>query len=123
RADDEALRDMIRSVAMVAVVNNPDFGIPDNLQRSLIQSQTDEVLNARSDVLELRAVLGFSEERIDRAVTRLASERAGLELARSDLIDVDPYETATALEAVRQQLETLYSITARTQNLSLVNFL
>ena len=123
RADDAALRDMIQSVAMVAVVDNPAFGIPDGVQRTLIQGQTDEVLNARSDVLELRAVLGFSEERIDRAATRLETELAGLELAKSDLLDVDPYETATALEAVRQQLETLYSITARTQNLSLVNFL
>lgn len=123
RADDEALRDMIQSVALVAVVDDPAFGIPDDLQRRIVQGQTDEVLNARSDVLELRAVLGFSEERVDRATTRLETERAALELARSDLLDVDPYETATALEAVRQQLETLYSITARTQNLSLVNFL
>ena len=41
----------------------------------------------------------------------------------SDLIDVDPFETAATWEAVRQQLETLNSVTARTQNLSLVNFL
>jgi len=123
RADDAALRDMIQSVAMVAVVDNPAFGIADTLQRTLVQAQTDEVLNARSNVLELRAVLGFSEERIDRAATRLETERASLELARSDLLAVDPYETATVLEATRQQLETLYSITARTQNLSFVNFL
>lgn len=123
RADDPAIRDMLKSIALVAVADEAALPLSDNLRRSMIAEQGDEVLNARGGLNELRAVLGFSEERIDVTKTRLGAERTSLELARSDLIDVDPFETATTLEAVRQQLETLYSVTARTQNLSLVNFL
>ncbi|MEL7255093.1 MAG: flagellin [Pseudomonadota bacterium] len=123
RADDQAIRDMLKSVALIAVADEPGIALPEETLRSMILDQADEVLNARGGVVELRAALGFSEERIDRSTTRLEAERTSLQLARSDLIDVDPFETAATLEAVRQQLETLYSVTARTQNLSLVNFL
>ncbi|MEO0751014.1 MAG: flagellin [Pseudomonadota bacterium] len=123
RADDPALREMLKAVAIMAVADEPSLSIPDALRRPLIMNQTDAVLNARSEVIELRAQLGFSEERLDRSTTRLETEQTTLELARSDLIDVDAFEAATALEAVRQQLETLFSVTARTQNLNLVNFL
>jgi len=36
---------------------------------------------------------------------------------------VDIFESATALEQVQTQLETLYTITARTARLNLTNFL
>ncbi|MEM7596254.1 MAG: flagellin [Pseudomonadota bacterium] len=123
RADDPALREMLKAVALAAVADDPAIPFSETDKREIVLGQIDEVLNARSGVIELRAKLGFSEERIDRSTTRLEAERSSFELARSDLIDVDPFETATALEAVRQQLETLFSVTARTQNLSLVNFL
>lgn len=123
RADDPAIRDILKSVALIAVAGEPSAPLPDNALRSMIVDQADEVLNARGGIIDLRAQLGFSEERIDRSTTRLEAERTSLQLARSDLIGVDPFETASSLEAVRAQLETLYSVTARTQNLSLVNFL
>lgn len=123
RADDPALREMLKSVALIAVADDPALSFSDEGRRALISDQTDEVLSARAGVIELRAQLGFSEERIDRTTTRLEAERTSLELARSDLLGLDTYETAATLEAVRLQLETLYSVTARTQNLSLVNFL
>ncbi|MEM6587633.1 MAG: flagellin [Pseudomonadota bacterium] len=123
RADDPAIRDILKSVALIAVAGEPGAPLPDDALRSMIIDQADEVLNARGGIIDLRAQLGFSEERIDRSTTRLEAERTSLQLARSDLIGVDPFETASSLEAVRAQLETLYSVTARTQNLSLVNFL
>lgn len=123
RADDPALRDILKSVAILAVADDPALSLSQDVRREVITGQTDDLLNAQNGVLDLRAQLGFAEERIERATTRLGAERASLELARSDLIDVDPFETASTLEAVRLQLETLYSVTARTQNLSLVNFL
>jgi flagellar hook-associated protein 3 FlgL len=46
-----------------------------------------------------------------------------LEIARADLVAIDPFEAATRMEAAQTQLETLYSVTARLSRLSLVDFL
>ena len=47
-----------------------------------------------------------------------AAEGSALQIARNDLIGADPYETATELEAVYGQIETLYTVTARIAQLS-----
>ncbi len=46
-----------------------------------------------------------------------------MEIARTELIGADPYDTATEMEAVQGQLETLYTVTARLSRLSLADFL
>ena len=123
RADQPDFRDLLKAVALVALVDDDGLSLSEDARHDLALAQIDPMLDAKNNITGLQGELGFTEERIDRTAARLGSERTGLELARSDLIDVDPYETASALEAVRQQLETLYTITARTSNLSLVNFL
>jgi flagellar hook-associated protein 3 FlgL len=82
---------------------------------SLLQNDTDRAF--------LRGNLGFAQARIEQAQTRNESEIAALEIARSDLLSIDPYEAATRLEAAQTQLETLYSVTARLSRLRLVDFL
>jgi flagellar hook-associated protein 3 FlgL len=123
RADDQVFRKVLKSVALIAIADDTSLAIPDSVRRELAVSQTDALLSASSDITELRAQLGFSEGRIERSITQFETERASLELARGELVNVDPFETASTLEAVRQQLETLYTITARTSRLSLANFL
>ena len=54
---------------------------------------------------------------------RNAAETARLERARNDIVAADPYDAATALEAVRLQTETLYSVTARLSQLRLSEYL
>ena len=71
----------------------------------------------------LRADVGFAEARIEEAQTRNSAARVGLETARNQLLVADPYETAIRLEEAQFQLESLYSVTARTARLSLLNFL
>ena len=51
------------------------------------------------------------------------AERFALQRMQNDLILVDAAETALALEAARGSLETLFTVTARLAQLSLVNFL
>jgi flagellar hook-associated protein 3 FlgL len=41
----------------------------------------------------------------------------------SDLEGVDPYEAATRVSLLQQQIETSYALTARMQQLSLVKYL
>ena len=74
-------------------------------------------------VTGLRSDLGFAQERIAQSTARNAAERTSLYMARGELLSIDAFEAASALEEVHTQLETIYMITARTSRLSLVNFL
>jgi flagellar hook-associated protein 3 FlgL len=74
-------------------------------------------------MVNLQAQVGFSEARIEALTVRHSTERASLEMARNDLLSVDPYQSATELEQVQFQLQSLYAITSRMSQLSLVNYL
>jgi flagellar hook-associated protein 3 FlgL len=43
--------------------------------------------------------------------------------AKTGLLEIDPFEAATKLEEVQFQLQSLYSVTVRMSQLSLVKFL
>ena len=78
---------------------------------------------ARVAAGEHGARVGVAEARIEQAATRNNAARTSLEYSRNKLIAADPYETAAQLQTVQFQLESLYSVTVRNANLSLVNFL
>ena len=54
---------------------------------------------------------------------RNAAEASALQIARNGLVAADPYDTATAIQAVQTQIETLYTLTARLSRLSLTDYL
>ena len=123
RADHEAIRDVIKRVALVAVLDDPSLSVSEENRRLLLGEVTGGLFSAQDGITLLRANLGQAEARIEQATTRIESELSGFELARNSLLSVDPFETATELESVQSQLETIYTVTARTSRLSLVNFL
>jgi flagellar hook-associated protein 3 FlgL len=71
----------------------------------------------------MAARLGTVEGQIEAASTRNNSETSSLQIARNGITGVDPYETASKLEATRQQIEMLYTLTSRISRLSLVDYL
>ncbi len=81
------------------------------------------MLIAQDDVIALRADVGFVESRIEKVAARNAAEVTGLEFAKVALLEIDPYEAATRLEEAQFQLQSLYTVTVRMSQLSLVNFL
>ena len=81
------------------------------------------MIAADSNLTAVRADVGISEAQITDTLTRNASEASALAIARNGIVAADPYETASNIEAVSIQLETLYSLTARLSRLTLVNFL
>lgn len=123
RADDAALRDVLKHVALTALIDNGSLSLGPSGRDTLLGFVIDGLLTAQDKVTSVRADLGFAEDRIARAATRIETERGSYEMARNTLLSVDLYDTATELEAAQVQLETLYTITARTSRLSLVNFL
>ncbi len=123
RADDPALRDVMKQTALVAILDDASLGLSEQDRRDLIGQAGEMLLAGQSNLTELRANLGFAEERIAKAESRIKAGLTTLNLARSDLLSVDMASTAVDLEQVQTQMETLYTLTARSARLSLVNFL
>ena len=103
-----------------------DLGLFDGVpaeRAKLALASGEAAIAARDGLTSLRARIGLAEERIDHASTRIAAERTALEIARNDIVGADPYETATKLQEVERQLQTLYTMTGRMSELSLTNYL
>lgn len=123
RGDDAALRDQLKQTAMLSLVHDPALALGDGDRAMLAQEAGTALLTGQNRLARLQAQLGFAEERIAQAESRIGTEITSLGMARNDLVSVDVAESATALEQVQSQLELLYTVTARASRLNLANFL
>ncbi len=123
RADDPAFREVLKNTAMAAVLNDTSLAITDGDRHELAALAGQGLLSGQDQITGIRANLGFAESRIDQSLSRIEAGVASLSIARRDLVSVDPFETATELENVQFQLESIYTLTARTSRLTLLNFL
>lgn len=123
RADDPVIRNTLRDLATAVLATDPALGLSATDQAATLSNAGEALLVAQDGLIGLSAGLGVSQEQIELAMVRQQTERFALESARNSLISADPFETATELEAVQFQLESLYAITVRSSQLNLVNFL
>ncbi|UWR03087.1 flagellar biosynthesis protein FlgL [Ruegeria conchae] len=122
-ATDPALKSALRDVAVAALATDDALAWAPGLRTALFTELGVELANTQDATVNLRAQVGAAEARIEQAGTRNAAAKTSAEYARNELISADPYETAARLQTVQFQLESLYSVTVRNANLSLVNFL
>ncbi|WP_319545694.1 flagellin [Ruegeria conchae] len=122
-ATDPALKSALRDVAVAALATDDALAWSPGLRTALFTELGVELANTQDATVNLRAHVGAAEARTEQAATRNAAAKTSAEYARSELISADPYETAARLQTVQFQLESLYSVTVRNANLSLVNFL
>jgi len=123
RADDQAVRDVLKATALAALATDTGL-VMDNDERALMFSAaTTDLISAGGPIVNLQAVTGAEEARVDSANARLTAQVSALSLMRNDMVSADPFQTATELEAVQTQLETHYTVTARLSQLSLVRYL
>lgn len=123
RADDPEFRAALRDVAVTALASDSALGLTPDVRNSLFRQIGVDLADSNNEIIKLRAKVGAAEAQVEQAATRDAAARTSLQLSRNNLIAVDPAETATQLKAVQFQLESLYTVTVRNANLSLVNFL
>jgi flagellar hook-associated protein 3 FlgL len=124
RGDVAELRGMIRGLVMASVAVDGSGRITDDETRAAaLEFAGKQIIKATDDITRLRSDLGLAEQRIEEAQVRTEAQRSTLELARSDLIGRDQYETATRITELENQLQIIYAITARTSQLSLLNFI
>lgn len=123
RGDDPAIRTLLRNVAMAALATDPSLGLSHDLQKDMLLEAGKGLTFDHSGLTRIRADLGHAQARIEESAARIAAERSSFQIARTELLSVDPYETVTDLEDVQFQLESLYTITARLSRLTLTDYL
>jgi flagellar hook-associated protein 3 FlgL len=118
-----AVRDTLRGLAMSALLDRGVLAASVQERATLAGSSGEALIAARDGLVSLRGIVGDAEASVERARVRNETESAAAERARATIIEADPFQAATELQAVQGQLETLYAITARLSGLSLTNFL
>lgn len=122
-AFDQEFRDVLKGFALAALVG--DGALSGNTsERAAMTKRAGELIFASADGLtRLQAEIGVAEARVDYSSTSMASMKHALEMARLGIVEADPYETATALEQTRVQLENIFVVTSRLSRLSLTEYL
>ncbi|CUH79690.1 flagellin [Tropicibacter naphthalenivorans] len=123
RATDPVFRDVLKPLVMAALSTDGSLGLSQDVQVEMLAKAGRDLLGAQQGMVELRAGLGALEARVEETTARNSAERTATSIAKLDLVGADAYETATRYETIRTQLESLYAITARSQRLSLAEFL
>lgn len=123
RANDPALKSILMNTALAALADDPALGLNVSEQSELF-GLTGLALRSNQDQLtDLRSRIGYTEARIEMIAVRNQAEETASEFARNELLSADLFETATRLESVQFHLQSLYAVTVRSSQLSLVNFL
>lgn len=123
RADDASAKDLLKAAALAAVADLSVPGLSKETRASLVATAGQTMLNAGDGLTNMRASIGANEATIDEASVTLSTQLTAFQINRNALTVADPFETATRLQDVQQQLEMQYTVTARLSQLSLVNFL
>lgn len=122
-ADEDAFRAFLSGLATGALLGRGVLATEPQEQGRLARISSLRLFEADASLVNLQARIGTSEAQIERARSEVLAESGSLQLARIELIGIDPYETAVELQSAETQLQTLYSITARLSGLSLTSYL
>lgn len=123
KATNSGLKETLMNLAIATLAADEALTVNYSERSALLLAAGEGMMENQDDLTSLRAQIGFAEARIDSMATRNSSESLSLEYAKGTLLAADPYETATRLEEVQFQLQSLYAVTVKASQLSLVNFL
>ncbi|KEX99524.1 flagellar hook protein FlgL [Brucella neotomae 5K33] len=120
-ANADGFRKTVMSAVMVTEF--ADIGLNasafDALTTQALQITTQAVTETTSE----QTTLGLAQSRTEAATTRIAAQQKILNQSVLNLEEVDPYDAATRVNALKTQIETSYSLTVQLQNMSLLNYL
>ncbi|MCE7026450.1 flagellar hook-associated family protein [Jiella avicenniae] len=120
-SDEEAFRNIAKAYVMLSDLGNANMN---ESARQLLTSRAIETLSkGLSQITELQAEIGGSQQRLDIANETLDARKNVLTISISNLEEVDQYEASTRVTGLQTLLETSYALTARISRLSLLNYL
>jgi flagellar hook-associated protein 3 FlgL len=122
-AKDPTIAATLKGLAMAALLDRGMFAGSPEARQDLAKRAGIALAENLTGRAHLMARLGTVQAQIDSASVRNEAEASALHLARAELVEAEPYETALRLQEAESQLEKIFTITARLSRLSLVDFL
>ncbi|WP_175500601.1 hypothetical protein [Litoreibacter janthinus] len=123
KADDAVFRAMLKEMAIASVVSEGLIATAPEEKRAVLSGVGQRLIASEQTLIGMQRDTGVTESLLAEADIADGVERGLLEAARSRITSADPFETASALEAVQFQIEALYVLTARTSQLRLSDYL
>lgn len=120
-ANEQFMRNLAKVYTMAADLGTRNLNT--NAYQALVDEAIDVVNNAVRDLTAAQAQLGSAEARVTTASDRLSIQRDILAKQVSRFEAVDPFEAQTRVSQLTTQIETSYALTARIQNLSILNYM
>ena len=120
-ANADGFRKTIMSAVMVAEFAT--IGLNSSAFEALTHQAMQTTTTAITETTSEQTTLGLAQSRTGAATTRIAAQQKILNQSVLNLEEVDPYEAATRVNALKTQIETSYSLTVQLQNMSLLNYL
>lgn len=123
RADNQALRDTLRGLAVMAVAQGSGHPTTSAEFKNIFIQGTESLSKGTSNIIKLESQIGIHENLIETMNSQQADERLSLSIAVNSITGRDQYDAATELKQLEAQLEASYLLTSRLSNLNLTNFL
>lgn len=123
RADDPALRMVMKGLGLAVVAASYPAGISDMERVTLMQQAGAILVEAADPLAGVRGGLGTVQEQAEITVSRQSAALTAARIQHHDLVAANPEETAVALREAQLQLETQFAVTARLAGLSLAGYL
>ncbi len=122
QANDPAMRDLMRGLAMLSAFNPSD--IPDEAARDAWLTEARSAIGAGLEGLtDLETQTGLKRGQLADTISAQESRALFLNGEVMNLEGVDQYDAATRLTQLQNQLESSYAVTARLSRLSFLNYL
>jgi flagellar hook-associated protein 3 FlgL len=106
---------------MVADLGAPELN--EGTFKAIVDTATGLVSQALDGLINLRADLGVAQDRVAKADERISIQLDIMANHIGILEGVDPYEASTRVAMLLSQVETAYAMTARIQQLTILNYL
>lgn len=123
RADDDDLKHTLQSYVITALADEPSLGLSDDVKVDLVLEASGELTESEDRLIQVQADVGFIEGQLAAVNARNEASKTSLSIVKNNLVSADPYETYTRLQEAQTQLEGLYTITARSSQLSLLKYI
>ncbi|UWR30772.1 hypothetical protein K3758_04380 [Sulfitobacter sp. W002] len=122
QANDPAIRDLMRGLAMLSAVNPSD--IPDEAARDAWLTEARSAIGAGLEGLtDLETQTGLKRGQLADTISAQESRALFLDAEVMNLEGVDQYDAATRLTQLQNQLDSSFAVTARLSRLSFLNYL
>jgi flagellar hook-associated protein 3 FlgL len=120
-ANDDSIRNVY--AAIVSVVTLSTGQLNDGAFKALVDDAAAKLSSAVQGLGDMQAELGISQKALQNAKEQMTMRKTWLNSAIQMSESVDPYEVATRVNGLMNQLEASYSVTGRISRLSLLNYL